>query len=81
MPIGYNKDKSGNLVFARGFGFVLILFPQKKPLKRGNEIGGDKTRCYIKDKKQLGNFGGHCMAQTAKVISICNQKGGVGNGK
>ena len=58
VPIGYNKDKSGNLVFARGFGFVLILFPQKKPLKRGNENGGDKARCYIKDKKQLGNFGG-----------------------
>ena len=53
-----NKDKSENLVFARGFGFVLILFPQKKPLKRGNENGGDKARCYIKDKKQLGNFGG-----------------------
>ena len=56
--ISDNKDKSGNLVFARGFGFVLILFPQKKPLKRGNENGGDKARCYIKDKKQLGNFGG-----------------------
>ena len=51
VPIGYNKDKSENLVFARGFGFVLILFPQKKPLKRGNENGGDKARCYIKDKK------------------------------
>ena len=51
VPIGYNKDKSGNLVFARGFGFVLILFPEKKPLKRGTENGGDKTRCYIKDKK------------------------------
>ena len=50
VPIGYNKDKSGNLVIAMGFGFVLILFPPKKPLKMGLEQGGDKAGCHIKDK-------------------------------
>lgn len=50
MPIEYNKDKSGNLVIAMGFGFVLILFPLKRPLKTGFEQGGDTRGCYIKDK-------------------------------
>ena len=50
VPIGYNKDKRRNLVIARGFGFVLILFPLKRPLKTGFEIGGDNRECYIKDK-------------------------------
>ena len=50
VPIGYNKDKSGNPVIAMGFGFVLILFPLKRPLKTGFEIGGDNRECYIKDK-------------------------------
>ena len=50
VPIEYNKDKSGNLVIAMGFGFVLILFPLKRPLKTGFEIGGDNRGCYIKDK-------------------------------
>jgi len=40
MPIGYNKDKRRNLVIARGFGFLLILFPLKRPLKMGFEIRG-----------------------------------------
>ncbi len=35
MPIGYNKDKSGILVFSRGCGFVLVLFPLKNPPKMG----------------------------------------------
>ena len=50
VPIGYNKDKRRNLVIAMGFGFVLILFPLKRPLKTGFEIGGDNRGCYIKDK-------------------------------
>ena len=50
VPIGYNKDKRQNLVIAMGFGFVLILFPLKRPLKTGFEIGGDNRGCYIKDK-------------------------------
>jgi len=50
VPIGYNKDKRRNLVIAMGFGFVLILFPLKMPLKTGFEIGGDNRGCYIKDK-------------------------------
>ncbi len=35
VPIGYNKDKSGIPVFARGLRFVLILFPSIFPPKIG----------------------------------------------
>ncbi len=42
MPIGYNKDKSGILVFSRVCGFVLVLFPLKNPPKMGVGRGGDK---------------------------------------
>ena len=31
VPLRYNKDKSGNPLFARVSGFVLILFPLKTP--------------------------------------------------
>ena len=35
VPLRYNKDKSGNPLFARVSGFVLILFPLKTPLFSG----------------------------------------------
>jgi len=35
MPIGYNKDKSGNPVFSMGCGFVLVLFPLENTPKMG----------------------------------------------
>ena len=50
VPLWHNKDKSENLVFARSFRFVPILFPLKKPSKWGCQEGGEKARLHISDK-------------------------------
>ena len=34
VPIGYNKDKSGNLVIARDSGLSLFFFHEKSRVKR-----------------------------------------------
>ena len=50
VPLRYNKDKSGNPLFARVSGFVLILFPLKTPLFSGVQEGGRRQSFHIKDK-------------------------------
>ena len=59
MPIGYNKDKSGSSLIARGSGFVLILFPVKKGPELGSWRGGRKKTVHIKDKKYCVKNGGY----------------------
>ena len=81
VPIGYNRDKSKNLPWFLGiFRFVPVLFPKKWPRNRGFPRGpkvvtSHKGQNLFAAQEEIG------VNQKASVIALCNQKGGVGNGK
>ncbi len=50
VPLCHNRDKSESPCAATGFGFVFILFPLKRSLKRRTAKGGDNCLCHVSDK-------------------------------